>query len=1141
MAACAIASFLLTVAVPAQTTSTEVVGKVTDSSGAVIPDAKVTLLRVETGEHRFSTTTKTGDYSFPLIEIGQYTVTVESPGFKTETKTGIRVELQQIARVDFTLSVGQTSERIEVVASGVELKTDDAVVGQVMDNRSISELPMNGRNLASLAVLTPGVFFGSRQGYGFNGEDGGFVGGKIIALVGNGQRELNQQVTIDGVIATGSQVNVANLAPSVDSVQEMKVQTGSHSAEYGQNNGAIVQIAMKTGTNQFHGTLFELLRNNKTAAKDYFLNFQIPTTATPVNKPILRRNQYGVFLSGPVEIPKIYHGRNKTFWTFTYEAYRQTQENPVQTYWYPMEMRDGDFSKMLTPLIRNGKPVRGPTVVYDPVTGTPWPNNILPASRINQAASAFIKKYMPAPMYSPEDYLDINVNGLVKNIGITNQYGARVDHNFDANNRVFVRYLADNQQRTTGNINPNFEGYQYAWPKNLATQYLHIFNARVMNELRYGWNGIDDKNANPRTGTDFNPDSLGFGKWRVLGTRELTPAETGIPNTGILPGDSGNSVDVNRTHQFTDNLSIMRASHSLKMGGEWRRPSLNVGASNNPRGLFTCCPGGYSLSGWLQGYVNSAQTPEGYSFSSPVQNRLSAYIQDAWKVSRKLTINMGVRWDYFGVPMENNGKWRTLSLGVLSKASDGNMYPTMIPNPGTAGFNFVQQEYRYLMPRVGLAYRVAPKWVIRAGGGWYANGQQLDNFQILSRNPPQAGTFSFFGPATDVAQQFQLQYGGNSYNMSTTKFRAGTVAPLTLTDPFPGQGTPASASANVIMMPYDNKQSSNVQWSFDLQRELPWQVILTAAYVGSKTSHIDTSVHAFNDPMPAYLDTNFQARRPYPYYVSQGEDNVRRPLGQIRLLDDNSNGNYNSLQTSMQKRYSTGLVLTVNYVWGKALGEGYERNGGSLYQDPRNRRADRARYPFDIHHNATLNFVYEPAFLKRLHGVKKTILGGWQTSGVLSLRTGLPFNISNPGGSSSLNIADGTARPDRVGDGKLADPSRQLWYDPTAFRRTDCNIPGRPDLCHYGNAANYILDMPSVRKLDLTVQRNWALPWLGDQGRLQFRAEAYNATNTPIFGTPNNISYASNNSVTPDGSRVGEIRSLLQPMRIVSFGLKLYF
>ena len=1124
----------------AQTTSTEVVGTVTDSTGAVIPGGHVTLLRVETGERRQTTTTRTGDYAFPLIEIGTYSVTVEVAGFKTQTKTGIRVELQQIARVNVSLAIGETSERVEVVATGVELKTDDAVVGQVLDNRRISELPLNGRNIGALALLTPGVFFGSRQGYGFSGEDGGFVGGKIIALVGNGQRELNQQVTLDGVIATGSQVNVANLVPSVDSVQEMKVMTGSYSAEYGQNNGAIVQIAMKTGTNQFHGTLFELLRNNLTASKDYFLNFQVPATATLLNKPILRRNQYGAFLSGPVEIPKIYHGRNKTFWTFTYEAYRQTTENPVQTFWFPAEMRNGDFSKMLTPLIRAGKPVRAPTVVYDPATGVPWPGNILPASRINKAAADFVKTYLPLPQFQPEDYLDINVQGLVRNISVTDQYGFRIDHNINANNRVFVRYLTDKQSKTTGNINPNFTGYQYAWPTNVATQFLHIFNASMVNELRYGWNVIDDKNANPRTGTDFSPDSLGFGQWRVLGTRTLTPAETGIPATGILPGDSGNSVDINRTHQISDNLSISRASHTFKFGGEWRRPFLNVGASNNPRGFLTCCPGGYSLSGWLQGYASSSQTPEGYSFSEPRQNRISGYAQDAWKATRKLTINVGVRWDYFGLPTEPAGKWRTLSLAVLSKASDGNMYPTMIPSPNTPGYQFVQQEYRYLMPRIGLAYRLSSKWVIRAGSGWYANGQQLDNFQILSRNPPQAGTYSFFGPALDVAQTYPLDYGGQTYNIITQKFRPG-IAPLTLDNPFPGQGTPAGASANVILMPYDNKQSSNGQWSFDLQRELPWQSVLTLAYVGSKTTHIDTSVHAFNDPNPVYLDTNFNARRPYPFYVSQGEDNVRRPLGQIRFLDDNSNGNYNSLQASLQKRYSAGMTLTANYVYGKALGEGYERNGGSPYQDPRNRRADRGRYPFDITQNFTTSFVYEPPFLKRFKGFVGGVIGGWQTSGVVTLRTGLPFNITNPS-SGTLNLGDGTARPDRISSGSLGDQaSRQLWYDPTAFLRTDCNLPGRQDLCHYGNSGNYILDMPGVKKLDLTVQKNWKIPYLGDQGRLQFRAEAYNATNTPVFGAPNNISYSSNNSVTPDAPRVGEIRSLLNPMRIISFGLKLYF
>ncbi|MDQ6665835.1 MAG: TonB-dependent receptor [Acidobacteriota bacterium] len=1136
----------ITAAASAQTTSTEVLGNVKDGTGAVVAGAKVTLLRVETGERRVGTSTSTGDYSFPLIERGQYTVTVDAPGFKPEQKTGVGVAYQQKARVDFTLSVGGTSDSIEVTAQGVEMKTDDAVVGQVIDNQRVTELPINGRNIVTLAATVPGVGYGNRQGLQYNGESGGFVGGKVIAVTANGQRELNQQVTLDGVIATGSQVNVANLVPSVDAVQEIKVMTSSFSAEYGQNSGAIVQIAMKSGTNDVHGTLFEFLRNNAVVAKDYFLNFQLPPGAQQASKPILRRNQFGAFIGGPVILPKIYNGRNKTFWSFAYEGYRQTQETPAQAFWYPQVFRNGDFSALLTPPIQNGKPVRAPIIVFDPLTGTPFPNNVIPTNRINQPAQAFVNKYLPLPQTQPADILANNVQGLVPTVGVTDQFMWRIDHNFNENNRVFVRYLRDGQHLTSGNLNPNFPKNTFAWPTNVATEYLHIFNPRFLNEFRYGWNVVDDDVSNPRTGTNFDPTSLGLGTLQVVNTRKLTPAETGIPTVAFGPvtlGEQDNGAfDINRTHQITDNLTIIRGSHGFKMGAEWRHPELHVGASNNPRGLLTPGDniGGYALAGFLLGDLLSTQTPEGLSFSAPRQNRYGAYVQDEWKAGAKLTINYGMRWDYFGVPTEPNGKWRTLSLKLLTQASDGRMLPTMVPAPGTPNYQFIQQENRYFMPRVGIAYRVAPKWVIRTGGGWFANGQQLDNFQILSRNPPQSGTFGY-NAVFDPAQTIAYPYGGQTYNISTYKLRDGSPI-LTTANPFPGNGGLTGNAANVILMPFDNKQPTVVSWSFDVQRELPWQTVLMVAYVGNKSTHVETSIAGYNSPAPS-TNTNIQGRRPYQAYVSQGQGNTPFTLGSIRYLDSNANADYNGLQVSIEKRFSAGLTFTGNYVYSKALGEGYERNGGNQIQDARNRNQERGRYPFDLTHTSSNSFVYQPPFLAHFKGWKRAVIGGWQTSGILTIHTGFPFTLNG----GNLNTGGDITLPDRVANGSLGDKaSRQQWYDPTAFRRTDCNIPNHPELCHYGNAGVYILNGPGEMNLDFSVMKDWRVPQTGERTKLQFRAEFFNGLNHPNFGNPSsNLSYASNDSVIPDGNtssfRVGEIRSLNTPMRLIQFAMKLYF
>ncbi len=1132
-------------AVPAlaQTTSTEVLGTVTDGSGAVVPNTKLTLLRVATGERRQAVTNSDGNYSFPFIEIGEFTVTAEMPGFKTQTKTGINVELQQKARVNFLLDVGQASEKVEVVAAGVELKTDDASVGTTVEQKRVLELPLLGRNFASLAVLTPGVQYGTRMG--LNGQSTGAFPfpGAAAALSANGQRDANQRITMDGVVATEPLVNQAMFNPSIDAVEEIKVSTGSYSAEYGHNNGAVVQIALKSGTNRFRGTVFNFLRNDVLDARDYFLNFQTPAGTPERKKNALRRNQFGLWMAGPVLLPKIYNGKDRTFWSFNYEGVREMQESVQEGFFAPEAFRRGDFSALLTPLIRDGRPVRSPTIIYDPMTGEPFRdadgriNNIIPASRINANAQRILNTYLPLPQFEPADLLDVNTRRGVPMVLGQNQYFARVDHNFSGSDRIFVRYALQRSQYDRDSFNPNFPTIFHVRAHNVAFQHLHIFSPRTLNEFRAGFNKTNHDQLNRRTYTDFDPDSLGVGQFRVAtdSNRKFSALETGIPNLGVIPGDAGARIDLNGIYQFSDNLSLTRGNHTFKTGIEYLRYGLDRAAANVPLGSLTCCEGGYGLAGWLMGYPSASSTAEGLLWTAPRQNRWGAYFLDEWKVTRKFTANIGLRWDFFQVPHDVNRTWRTLRLDVLSRATDGRQLPTVVPGPGE-DYSFFETDNRYFMPRIGLAYRATDKWVFRTGFGWFANAQQLNNFTILNLQPPKSGTFGF-NQVTDTALVIPVAYGGQNYNIQTRRFRNPAQA-LTLNNPFPGQGT-AAARTNLLMFPRENKASSVVQWSFDIQRSLPWNTLLTVGYVGSKTSHLDNSVPNFNNPDPS-TDTDFQSRRPYQAYVSQGEGDAARLMGNIRFLDSYANGSYHGLQTQVQKRYSSGVTIGLSYVYSKALGEGYGRNDPSgdvnaTYQNPRNRRADRTRYGFDVTHNAVLNYVYDLPFFKSLKGPAGALLAGWQSSGIVTIRTGFPYSLAG----GNLNTGSGTY-PDRIGDGRLpADQrSRQLWFDPTAFRRTDCNIPNRADLCHYGNAGNGILVSPGGNEWNLSLGKNWVIQ---ERYRLQFRAEAFNAFNTPQFGRPNGLGWATLDSIVPDAPRVGEIRALRSPMRIFQMGLKIYF
>ena len=1133
--------FFLAAHAAAQTTSTEVLGTVSDSTGAVVPNVSVILSRVATGEKRRTVTDNVGNYSFPLIEIGEYSVTAEISGFKRQTKTGVIVELQQKARVNFELQVGAATEQVKVAAQGVELKTDDASIGSTIDQKRVVELPTLNRNFASLLVLTPGVQYGNRMGGTVQGNGAFPFTGAATTVSANGQRDANQRVTLDGVVATEPLVNQVMFNPSIDAIEEVKVQTGSYSAEYGQNNGANVQIALKSGTNTFHGSFFEFLRNDVLDAKDYFLNFQVPVGTPLRSKNRLRRNQFGAWLAGPVMLPG-YKGKDRTFWSFNFEGTRETQESVQQAFWFPEEFRRGDFSALLTPLIRNGVPVRAPTIIYDPVTGEPFRDgagrisNIIPANRINKNAQDFINKYLPLPQFRPEDILDTNVIGTVPNILTQNQYFVRIDHNISASDRIFVRYAGQTSQYNQDSLNPNFPAIYHIRPHNVASQYLHIFNPRTLNEFRFGFNKVNHDLVSPRTNTDFDADSLGVGKFRVAvdNNRKFNPIETGIPPTGIIGGDAGARVDLNGIYQFSDNFSTTKGRHTWKTGIEFLRYGLDRAAANVPLGSLSCCAGSYSLAGWLMGYPSGSQTAEGLTWTAPRQNRFGAYLQDEWKVSRKLTANFGLRWDFFSLPHDVNRKWRSLRLDILTRAPDGRMLPTLVPKPNQ-DFDFYEANYKYFMPRIGLAYRAAGKWVVRSGFGWFVNVQQMNNMTILDLQPPFAGTYSF-QQVTDVAQVLTYPYAGQNYTIQTRRFRPGSQI-LTLDDAFPGQGT-AAARTNLILFPPDNKPSSVVQWSFDIQRELPSRIFLTVGYVGSKTSNIDNTVPNFNNPDPSQ-DTDMNARRPWQAYMSPGESDQALLLGNVRYLDSFANGFYHGLQVSANKRYSNGITFGLAYTFSKALGEGYGRNDpsgdvNSTYQNPRNRRADRERYGFDVTHNAIVNFVYDLPVFRNATGVKRAVLGGWQASGIVTMHTGTPFTVNG----GNLNTGS-PVYPDRVADGRLGDKAnRQLWFDPSAFRRTDCNLINHPELCHYGNAAPDALISPGLHTFDLSGGKNWSIK---EKGRLQFRAEAFNAFNTPQFGRPNNLGWASPDSIIPDAPRVGEIRSLRQPMRIYQMGLKLYF
>src|SRR5581483_2562938 len=516
----------------------------------------------------------------------------------------------------------------------------------------------------------------------------------------------------------------------------------------------------------------------------------------------------------------------------------------------------------------------------------------------------------------------------------------RIDHQISDNDKLFGHYAFDDVSYSEFyGDNPNFPYFVAGRNQNAAFQWIHIFTPSVINEFRLGYMRSVDNTLNPRTNSDFNLEELGMTGFRVLNdnNRPFTPREAGLPNITItgfgsangLIGDrdGGNGFDFNNQYELGDNLTINHGAHNFKMGFQATRVWLDRGAANVPRGdmNFTDDVANSGFAAFLLGYPSTTDTPEGLPLTFPRQNRYGGYFQDDWKTSRRVTLNLGLRYEYNTTATDVKGLWRSLSFQTVT-----NGFPTLIPNIRTP-YHFYTPEKKLFMPRVGLAVRLTDKTVVRSGYGIYYNAHQLNNYTILNLNPPLSGSAAFSNSAS-----------------------SGVITnpnPITSANPFGVLSPTSTINANTLNP--DNFQPRIHQWSFGIQRQFPLQSVLDVSYVGSKGVHIDNTVELNNpDPGLSSLPTTPQQRRPYQFVVD-GFGGPVRPISRIRWLDSGGNSWYHGLQVNWQKRFSHGLQANFAYTYSKSMGEGYGRNesfgftNNGSYQNPRNRAADKARYPFD--------------------------------------------------------------------------------------------------------------------------------------------------------------------------------------------------
>ncbi len=999
-----------------QSADTGVLGNVSDTSGAVIPGSNITVTSASRGVVQHAVSGPDGAFEVRYLVPGEYVVEAGLTGFRAERRA-ITLRVGQMARLNFVLEIGQVGEVVDVIAQGLLLETQSGVTGNVVSADSLVNLPLSGRNFTTLGNLTAGVVATGTQ------------------FRASGARGMYQQVSFDGVSALNNRGNNLFIYPSVDAVQEFKVQATNYTAEYGGHAGANVQLQLKSGSNDFHGSAFDYLRNDRLDARNFF-------TPAPRPKPVLRRNQFGGVLGGPVL-------RQKTFFMASYEGLRETREVAGQSSMLTAEMRRGDFSG-----------VAG-TTIRDPLTNLPFPGNIIPANRLDPIAVALAEKYMPLPNQSGAN----NYTGVTQNKDRHDQFLTRVDHVLSDTQRIFGHYIYNKRDNPSIPLNPNFPAPRLFSNHSGAVQHVTTWSANVLNEVRFGYMRGDLNRLSPRRTTGFSVErDLGIRGMLVGGPsgRQPNELEIGFPSINIqgyqAMGDSvaGEGVDLSQTYQFVDTLTLIRGRHALKMGADIRRLMGDATSTNAPFGAldFTRDITGHAAAAFMMGYPRTAGTPEGIPIGGIRQWRHGLFVQDDWRVTPQLTVNLGLRYDHNQVPKDVNGVSRTLRFDLNPGG------PVLWPGPGEVVDALYFNEHRHWAPRLGAAYQLTDKLVFRAGYGVFNMALHLDNINTLGTNPPTA----------------------------SVQVTNPTVNPIaTFADPFPASLVPTNTIFNVTSAEVDrnHKDGYYQNWNVAVGYEFSPAAVVEVRYVGAKGSDLDSSLTNFNspDPDPNAGAVSLQSRRPYPAF------------GRIRMWVTDGESDYHSLQTELKHRGPWGLNLNLAYTLSqlKDNQQGGLNASRARRQNPRSLDGEYGVSADDVRNRLVAAFVWDIPFGSDLSGAAAVALKGWQLSGITTLSSGSPLFINQDG--DTLNVDSEEIRPNLVSgqDPLLSGSERSLarWFNTAAFARATTS---------YGNSPRNPVIGPGLKTLDLSIAKSFPVR---DGHQIQFRWEAFNAFNTPQFGNPN--------------------------------------
>lgn len=1073
----------------------KVVGSITDPSGAAVPNALVTLTNVHTSELFKTTTNTAGTYGI-IVPTGSYTLSVEAKGFQRTQVTSFTLAVGQVARVDAKLHLGSVTQQVQVAAGAVGLQTEEASVGTVIGSYETTQLPLNGRSFVQLAWLAPGVDMATPGSLVNRGNRGSL--GQQVGMEANGIRDTQNRFYFDGVQSMDMEDNTFSFSPSVEAIQEFKVETSTYSAATGGAPGGQVNLITRSGTNTLHGAAWEFNRNNTFSALPAFTPYAPNRTTARLN-----RNQFGANIGGPIILPKIYNGKDKSFFFFNWESGRLIQGTVgTAAFIAPLPYRTGDFS---------GAAAK----IYDPQTGQPFPGDIVPANRIASFASKYLS-FVPKPNASLPG---VNYISPATSAPTTqDQYIARVDQHVSDKDFIYGSYMF-NTQLPYGL--PTFgwdSNSQRTRVQNARLGDTHTFSPSVVNEAYFGWNRLF---AYQFYGTTNNP---AFNIANLIGIAGVStdPFNYGPPSFSVsgytMPSIpvSGPDDRLDQVWQGSDSVSIVKGRHVMHVGVDIMRRNWTFDEAFDPRGSFTFNGRTTTLNGatpaaengfaaFLLGLGTSASIS-----AQPFHTRFNnwwddAYFQDDWKISRNLTLDLGIRYDYFSPPLQRGSLTNFAMNGVIPGwVPSQQLYHNVPGHPNTPGWPaaLTYPDRKDWGPRFGFAYQVPgiSDFVVRGGYGIYYTPEINNSYTDLTFTAPLVPTYSV----------------STNYN---TPFNVATVFAT-----LPGQ--PASSISSGYIVDPHNRSAYVQEWNLTIEKRLPRNVYVTIGYVGSKGTR---------------LDGNYDANRPIQILTpGPGVPSVdsRRPLqgyGGLSNTKDYGDSIYHSLQTEVKRPLGHGLTILGAYTYSKVLsnvdgttvGPGAYVGGTQNYFDV---AADKSPAGFDQRHRLSAAAIYDlPFFAHAPKGIVRTLAGGWELSTIITEQTGVAAALSGVGDTTGTGVSSRpTVVPGQAASLPRGQRTTHRWFNTGAFMVTP--------LGQFGNAPRQAIYLPGLNNIDASLVKNFHFR---ESGNVQFRADFFNLFNHVNWGTPGlNVLSPQTFGIITSAS---EAQGMPNDKRIIQFGLKVSF